>query len=67
LDVLTDAELRRAARDDLARRTAGHTYVSPLPPEQTRPSTLPDWLLGDGTTEAVANITQGSKARGAAG
>lgn len=66
-DVLTDAELRSAAREDLMRRIEGHPYVSPLPPEQVRPSTLPDWLLGDGTTEAVANITQGSKRKGAAG
>ena len=37
LDVLTDAELRKAARADFERRTEGFTYVSPLPPYQASP------------------------------
>jgi aminobenzoyl-glutamate utilization protein B len=37
LDVLTDAELRTAARADFERRTEGVEYVSPLPPEQAGP------------------------------
>jgi len=37
LDVLTDAELRDAARADFERRTAGFEYVSPIPREQTGP------------------------------
>jgi aminobenzoyl-glutamate utilization protein B len=37
LDVLTDAELRAAARDDFERRTDGIEYVSPLPESQTGP------------------------------
>ena len=37
LDIVTDAELRQAARADFARRTAGFSYVSPLPPEQIGP------------------------------
>jgi aminobenzoyl-glutamate utilization protein B len=32
LDLLTDAELRRAARRELESATAGRSYVSPLPP-----------------------------------
>ncbi len=53
LDVLTDAGLRDAARADFAQRTAGFTYVSPLPPEQKHPFGLPEWLNSDGSTEAV--------------
>lgn len=37
LDVVTDAELRAAARADFERRTQGFEYVSPLPAGQTRP------------------------------
>jgi aminobenzoyl-glutamate utilization protein B len=37
LDVLTDAELRAAARADFERRTEGVEYVSPIPPEQAGP------------------------------
>ncbi len=37
LDVLTDAELRAAARADFERRTAGIEYVSPIPEGQTGP------------------------------
>jgi aminobenzoyl-glutamate utilization protein B len=32
LDLLTEESLRRAARDELERATAGRSYVSPLPP-----------------------------------
>ncbi|MBC8161300.1 MAG: peptidase dimerization domain-containing protein, partial [Roseiflexaceae bacterium] len=58
LDVLTDADLRAAARADFARRTAGFTYVSPLPPEQQQPYGLPAWLIADGSTEALADLEQ---------
>jgi aminobenzoyl-glutamate utilization protein B len=54
LDLLTDAELRAAARADFVRRTAGYTYRSPLPPEQRQPLYLPEWLNSDGSAEAVA-------------
>lgn len=37
LDVVTDAELRAAARADFERRTEGFEYVSPLPEGQTSP------------------------------
>ena len=37
LDVLTDAELRRAARAGFERRTREHPYVSPLSPEMKVP------------------------------
>jgi len=40
LDLLTDAELRAAAREDFVRRTAGRPYRSLLSPEQTQPDAL---------------------------
>ena len=54
LDVLTDDELRAAARADFAKRTDGFTYVSPLPPEQKQPHGLPEWLNNDGSTETLS-------------
>jgi aminobenzoyl-glutamate utilization protein B len=47
LDILTDSELRQAARTDFERRTSDHPYVSPLPPEMQRPLGLPNWLTDD--------------------
>lgn len=44
LDLLIDAELRQAARDDFERRVSRHPYVSPLPPELKRPMGIPEWL-----------------------
>ena len=45
VDILTDANLRQAARADFERRTSGKPYVSPLGPEMKRPLELPDWVL----------------------
>jgi len=53
LDVLTDDELRAAARADFAKRTEGFTFVSALPPEQKHPYGLPEWLNTDGSTETL--------------
>ena len=39
-DLMTDADLRRAARADFAQRTDGKGYSSPLPPEMQRPLAL---------------------------
>lgn len=47
LDIMTDAELRQAARADFERRVRGRPYVSPLPPEMKKPLGLPDWLTGE--------------------
>jgi aminobenzoyl-glutamate utilization protein B len=44
LDVMTDAELRTAARADFERRVSEHPYVSPLPPELKRPVGIPEWV-----------------------
>jgi aminobenzoyl-glutamate utilization protein B len=46
-DIMTDAELRLAARADFERRVRGHPYVSPLSPEMKHPLELPEWLTGD--------------------
>lgn len=56
LDVLTNEELRKAARADFEKRTEGFTYVSPLPPEQKRPLGLPEWMDTDGSAEAVGGL-----------
>jgi len=58
LDLLTDDELRAEARADLDRRRGDYQYVSPLPPEQRRPIDLPDWLVNDGSTEAIGALAR---------
>ena len=45
VDILTDANLRQAARADFERRTNGKPYVSPLGPEMARPLEIPTWVL----------------------
>lgn len=45
IELLTDAELRAAARADFDARRAGTEFVSPIPPERTRPDGIPDYLL----------------------
>ncbi len=42
LDILTDAELRQAARADFEQRVSEHPYVSPLSPEMKVPMGLSD-------------------------
>lgn len=56
LDLLTDAELRAAARADLVRRRGDYAYISPLPPDQRHPIDLPDWLITDGSAEAMGAL-----------
>ena len=58
LDVLTDAELRAAARADFERRTEGFTYVSPLPPEQQHPFGLPADTTVGASEDAITAIGQ---------
>src|SRR5215469_10016520 len=45
VDILTDADLRQAARADFERRTNGKPYTSPLGPEMERPLEIPAWVL----------------------
>jgi aminobenzoyl-glutamate utilization protein B len=58
LDILTDADLRKAARADFERRTKGHTYTSPLAEDQKHPFALPRWMDTDGSTEAIADVAR---------
>jgi aminobenzoyl-glutamate utilization protein B len=58
LDLLTDEELRADARADLERRRGDYTYVSPLPPEQRHPIDLPEWLVTDGSAEAIGDLAR---------
>ncbi len=51
-DLMTDPALLAAAKADLAERTAGQTYVSPLPPDRLTPRGLPAYMhkgAGDDT------------------
>jgi len=45
IDILTDPELRQAARADFERRVNGHPYISPLAPEIEHPLEIPAWVL----------------------
>jgi aminobenzoyl-glutamate utilization protein B len=56
VDLLTDGELCAEARADLERRRGDYRYVSALPPEQRHPIDLPDWLLADGSAEAIGGL-----------
>src|SRR5947209_3480462 len=47
IDIITDAELRKAARADFERRVSERPYVSPLSPEMKHPLELLEWLTGD--------------------
>jgi aminobenzoyl-glutamate utilization protein B len=55
-DVLTDPELRKAAKEDLVRRTGGKPFVSPLPKEQTGPIGLPPELRKTGEDDFVSPL-----------
>lgn len=44
-DLMTDPELRAAARADFDRRKDGRPYVSPLPEDRRRPDGIPPHLL----------------------
>jgi hypothetical protein len=58
LDLLTDEHLRTEARVDLEHRRADYRFVSTLPPSQRHPIDLPDWLVADGSAEAIADLAQ---------
>jgi aminobenzoyl-glutamate utilization protein B len=56
LDILTDSDLREAARADFERRTAGHTYVSPIPSDRTQPFAMPEWMTQDACREMFSGV-----------
>lgn len=53
-DLMTDGDLRAAARADLDQRTDGEDYVPVLPPDRTEPLGVPDWLRKTGRDEVVS-------------
>jgi aminobenzoyl-glutamate utilization protein B len=61
-DLLVDADLVAAARADLDRRRGSYRYVSPLPPEQRHPIDLPDWVVADGSAEALGALAAAAAA-----
>lgn len=66
-DLMTDADLRRAARADLDRRTAGETYAAVLPADRTGPIGVPDWLRKTGLDEVTSFNPDGSRGSKASG
>jgi aminobenzoyl-glutamate utilization protein B len=59
-DIMTDEALRKAMRADFQKRLGDTKFVSPLPPDQTEPLDLPQWLRKTGKDEIVSNIAQES-------
>ncbi|MBX3584152.1 MAG: amidohydrolase [Rhizobiaceae bacterium] len=58
-DLMTDPDLRAAARADFDRRKGGRAYVSPLPDGQVRPSGIPQHLLlRDGSQELGVDFVE---------
>ncbi len=55
-ELMTNTELRNAAKADLKRRVGDYKYVSPLPPEQKQPPGIPDYLLKTGEDDAVSSF-----------
>jgi aminobenzoyl-glutamate utilization protein B len=60
LDILTDSNLRQAARADFERRTAGKPYVSPITAERTHPLGMPDWMIQDHCREMFSGAKSDS-------
>jgi aminobenzoyl-glutamate utilization protein B len=61
-DLMTDAELRAAARADFERRKGGRAYVSPLPEGKVRPEGIPQHLLlRDGHDELGVEFSEDAR------
>jgi aminobenzoyl-glutamate utilization protein B len=56
LDILTDSDLRQAAKADFERRTAGKPYVSPLPDDRLQPFGMPEWMTEDACREMFSGV-----------
>ena len=56
-DLMTNADLRKAAKADLVRRRGDYKYVSPIPPEITRPPAIPDHLTKGGGDEILSEVS----------
>ncbi len=55
-DLMTDAALRKAAKDDLVRRKGKTVFVSPLPPSQKQPRGIPAHLLKTGDDDTFSAV-----------
>ncbi|MEQ1714945.1 MAG: amidohydrolase, partial [Hyphomicrobium sp.] len=56
-DLMTNADLRKAAKADLVRRRGDYKYVSPIPPDITRPTGIPEHLLKGAGDEILSEIS----------
>jgi aminobenzoyl-glutamate utilization protein B len=55
-DLLTDPELRAAARADFEQRTAGITYTAAIDPDQAHPIGLPEHMIESCQREFFAEV-----------
>ncbi|MDB5543110.1 MAG: amidohydrolase [Hyphomicrobiales bacterium] len=55
-DLMTNADLRKAAKADLVRRLGDYKYVSPIPPEIKQPPGIPAHLIKTGGDEILSGI-----------
>jgi len=55
-DLMTDAELRKAAKADLVRRRGDYVYVSPIPPEIKQPPGIPAYLIKGPGDEILSEV-----------
>jgi aminobenzoyl-glutamate utilization protein B len=53
-DLMTDPDVLAAAKEDLAARMVGKTYVPLLPADRTAPLGLPEWLVKSGQDEVTS-------------
>jgi len=56
-DLMTNADLRKAAKADLVRRRGDYKYVSPIPPEIKRPAAIPEHLIKGSGDEILSEIS----------
>ncbi|UFX48192.1 amidohydrolase [Bradyrhizobium sp. 41S5] len=56
-DLMTNADLRKAAKADLVRRRGDYKYVSPIPPEIKQPPGIPDRLTKDIGDEILSEVS----------
>jgi aminobenzoyl-glutamate utilization protein B len=59
-DLMTNADLRRSAKADLVRRRGEYKYVSPRPPEITRPALIPERLIKGEGDEILSEVNSGT-------
>ena len=55
-DLMTNADLRKAAKADLVRRRGDYKYVSPIPPEIMQPPDIPAYLIKGSGDEILTDV-----------